>query len=203
MTTIYIDFDNTIVESNEKIIELINKKYGTDKTEEDLRDYGYKSIYPITQEEKVKLFESEDFFNNLNFKPGCLDVLKKHKDKNKFIIISVGTTNNLIKKEKWIKDNVPFEVPMVKVLSTDPSKKHIDMKDCIQIDDNTFSLDTNAPIKVLYKDYHQFSWQKITVNSLINELNTWQQIDELLSFYEIYDINTLNRKEINEEDYIN
>ena len=35
MNTIYIDFDNTIVESNKKIIELLNKEYGLSKTESD------------------------------------------------------------------------------------------------------------------------------------------------------------------------
>ena len=67
MTTIYVDFDNTIVESNQKIIELLNERYGLSKTEADLLDYGYQSIAPITEEEKNALFESDDFFNNLKF----------------------------------------------------------------------------------------------------------------------------------------
>ena len=58
MNTIYIDFDNTIVESNKKIIELLNKEYGLSKTESDLIDYNYNSIAPITRQEKVALLSS-------------------------------------------------------------------------------------------------------------------------------------------------
>ena len=55
MTTIYVDFDNTMVESNQRIIELLNERYGLSKTEADLLDYGYQSIAPITEEEKRAL----------------------------------------------------------------------------------------------------------------------------------------------------
>ena len=78
MTTIYVDFDNTIVESNQKIIELLNERYCLSKTEADLLDYGYQSIAPITKEEKNALFESESFFNNLKFKSGFLKVFNKY-----------------------------------------------------------------------------------------------------------------------------
>ena len=47
--TIYLDFDNTIVESNKRIIDMLNKKYGTSKTEDDLFDYNYNSFYPISE----------------------------------------------------------------------------------------------------------------------------------------------------------
>ena len=40
MTTVYVDFDNTIVESNQKVIEILNDKYGLNKSEDDLEDYG-------------------------------------------------------------------------------------------------------------------------------------------------------------------
>ena len=66
--TIYLDFDNTIVESNKRIIDMLNKKYGTSKTEDDLFDYNYNSIYPISEKEKLQMFESEEFYNGLEFK---------------------------------------------------------------------------------------------------------------------------------------
>ena len=44
MITVYVDFDNTIVESNKKIIEILNNKYHTFKTEADLFNYNYNSI---------------------------------------------------------------------------------------------------------------------------------------------------------------
>ena len=74
MKTVYVDFDNTIVESNQRVIEILNKRYGLSKTEDDMVDYGYKSIAPITEEEKLEIFASDDFFSNLRFKSDFLKV---------------------------------------------------------------------------------------------------------------------------------
>ena len=49
-----------------------------DKTEDDLKDYNYSSIYPITEKEKNQMFESDNFYNGLEFKSGVLDVLNKY-----------------------------------------------------------------------------------------------------------------------------
>ena len=49
MKTVYVDFDNTIVESNQRVIEILNERYGLSKTEDDLVDYGYKSIAQIRE----------------------------------------------------------------------------------------------------------------------------------------------------------
>ena len=40
MNTIYLDFDNTIVESNKRIIDILNNKYKISKSEKDLNDYA-------------------------------------------------------------------------------------------------------------------------------------------------------------------
>ena len=78
MKTVYVDFDNTIVESNQRVIEILNERYGLSKTEDDLVDYGYKSIALITEEEKLSIFSSDDFFSNLRFKSDFLKVLNKY-----------------------------------------------------------------------------------------------------------------------------
>ena len=77
MDTIYLDFDNTIVESNKKIIEILNNKYNLSKTEDDMNDYEFHSIYPISEKEKLDMFESDEFYTNLEFKPMVLEVLNK------------------------------------------------------------------------------------------------------------------------------
>ena len=77
----------------------------TIKTEDNLIDYGYKSIAPITEEEKLSIFSSDDFFSNLRFKSDFLKVLNKYSGKVKFIITTKGTEENLKKKKEWVKDN--------------------------------------------------------------------------------------------------
>ena len=194
MTTIYVDFDNTIVESNQRIIELLNERYGLSKTEADLLDYGYQSIAPIAEEEKIALFESDDFFNNLKFKSDFLKVFNKYCRQVEFIVTTKGTPNNLLKKEAWIKEHIPYQVKFVGITNDSLSKKQVDMSDGIQIDDCTAALDTNASLKILYKDNHKFSWQSGYSNTDIMVVNNWEEIDEIISFYSTYDYKTLSKK---------
>ena len=194
MTTVYVDFDNTIVESNQKVIEILNDKYGLNKSEDDLKDYGYTSIAPITEEEKLGIFESDEFFSNLKFKSDFLKVLNKYDGKVKFIITTKGTAENLKKKEQWVKENIPGNVSFVGITNNSLSKKQVDMTNGIQIDDCTAALDTNADIKILYKDNHNFNWQSNYNNTDILVVNTWLEIDDILSFYSSYDYKTLSKK---------
>lgn len=194
MTTVYVDFDNTIVESNQKVIEILNDKYGLNKSEDDLEDYGYTSIAPITEEEKLGIFESDEFFSNLKFKSDFLKVLNKYDSKVKFVITTKGTAENLKKKEQWIKENIPGNISFVGITNNSLSKRQVDMTNGIQIDDCTAALDTNADIKILYKDNHNFNWQSNYNNTDILVVNTWLEIDDILSFYSSYDYKTLSKK---------
>ena len=194
MTTVYVDFDNTIVESNQKVIEILNDKYGLNKSEDDLEDYGYTSIAPITEEEKLGIFESDEFFSNLKFKSDFLKVLNKYDGKVKFVITTKGTAENLKKKEQWIKENIPGNISFIGITNNSLSKRQVDMTNGIQIDDCTAALDTNADIKILYKDNHNFNWQSNYNNTDILVVNTWLQIDDILSFYSSYDYKTLSKK---------
>lgn len=194
MTTVYVDFDNTIVESNQKVIEILNDKYGLNKSEDDLEDYGYASIAPITEEEKLGIFESDEFFSNLKFKSDFLKVLNKYDGKVKFVITTKGTAENLKKKEQWIKENIPGNISFVGITNNSLSKRQVDMTNGIQIDDCTAALDTNADIKILYKDNHNFNWQSNYNNTDILVVNTWLEIDDILSFYSSYDYKTLSKK---------
>ena len=194
MTTVYVDFDNTIVESNQKVIEILNDKYGLNKSEDDLEDYGYTSIAPITEEEKLGIFESDEFFSNLKLKSDFLKVVNKYDGKVKFVITTKGTAENLKKKEQWIKENIPGNISFVGITNNSLSKRQVDMTNGIQIDDCTAALDTNADIKILYKDNHNFNWQSNYNNTDILVVNTWLEIDDILSFYSSYDYKTLSKK---------
>ena len=193
MNTIYLDFDNTIVESNKRIIDILNNKYKISKSEKDLSDYNYNSIYPITVEEKLSMFESDEFYSGLEFKPGVLDVLKKYADIYKIIIVSKGTPLNLEKKEKWIRQNIPFEFPFIG-LSGQSFRKKVDMEGAIQIDDTFKCLETNASLKILYKNFNNFPWQQPECDEEYFTTNTWEEIDSILDFYKQYNYKTLEKK---------
>lgn len=192
MNTIFLDFDNTIVESNKKIIDILNKKYNISKTEEDLNDYNFNSIYPITFDEKISIFESDEFYNQLEFKPGVLEFLDKYNKYFNIIIISKGTKNNLIKKKKWLNKNLPG-YKFIGIEGQSFNKGKINMKHSIQIDDNFDCLKTNAELKILYKSFNNYPWQEPNENYEYIAVNTWNEIDSILEFYKNYNCKTLEK----------
>lgn len=193
MKTIYLDFDNTMVESNKRIIEILNSKYHTSKTENDLKDYQFDSIYPISEQEKLEMFESDEFYNGLEFKPQVLEVLNKYKDSYNFIIVSKGTPNNLLKKQNWIIAHLPYSLKFIGLSGQTFKKDEIDMSDGIQIDDNFSCLKTNAALKILYKSFNQFPWQQPDSDDEYIAVNTWEEIDSILDFYGKYNCKTLEK----------
>lgn len=192
MNTIYLDFDNTIVESNKRVIKILNDKYNISKTESDLSDYHFNSIYPISEKEKLEIFESDDFYSGLELKPGVMDVLSKYFKFYNIVIVSKGTKNNLLKKEEWIKSHLPFNFKFIG-LRGQSFNKNIDMKNSIQIDDNIKCLETNASLKILYKNFNEFPWQQIKGNEECISVNTWEEIDSILNFYKNYNCETLEK----------
>lgn len=193
MKTIYLDFDNTMVESNKRIIEILNSKYHTSKTEADIKDYQFNSIYPISEQEKLDMFESDEFYNGLEFKPQVLEVLNKYKDSYNFIIVSKGTPNNLVKKQNWIISHLPYNLKFIGLSGQTFKKDEIDMSDGIQIDDNFSCLKTNAALKILYKSFNQFPWQQPDTDDEYIAVNTWEEIDSILDFYGKYNCKTLEK----------
>ena len=111
-----------------------------------------------------------------------------------FVVVTKGTPINLEKKISWLKKNLPKKVDFIG-MPNNLSKKRVNMRDGIQIDDTTIELDTDAQIKILYKSDNNFDWQQGYDNSDIMVVNTWKEIDDVISFYLKYDYKTLNRKE--------
>ena len=57
---IFLDCDDTIINSSECIIDLLNKKNGTNKTIRDLKDFHYHSIdKTLTDKDVINLIESD------------------------------------------------------------------------------------------------------------------------------------------------
>lgn len=192
MQKVYINFDNTVVEINRRVIEILNKNYNLSKTEDDLKDFEYMSIAPITTDEKITILESDDLFSNLTFKNGFLEVIEKYHNKFQFVIIANGTDVSLNKKKVWIDNNIPYSVDFIGLPNSYNIKKDINMANGIHIDECVSSLESNAQMKILYKDGHNFDWQSNYENTEILVVNTWEQIDEILSFYSLYDYKTLD-----------
>ena len=186
MTNLYINFDNTVVESNKRILELLKDE----KDFIDLNDYIYKKYKLEMKEQILDIISSDEFFNDLIFKDGFLDFFNKNKYNYNFIFYTIGNQEKINKTQEWIEKNISKDLKCIDF----NYKNKINMKNSVQINDSVMNFNTNAKIKILYKDYNNFKKQKNLINNSILAVNKWSEIDEILSFFNKYDYKTLKNK---------
>lgn len=194
---LFLDADDTILESSKAIIEILNKKYNITppKTMADLKDWGYRSIYKyLTPTDVEDLFETDEFFDIVQIDKDFLRFYNIHKDKFDIIVVTKGTKANIDKKKDYLKkifgDSFGY-VGMVLARDADGKiinqfdKSQVNMLKGIHIDDRPDALrSTNANIKVLLRrgDYY---WNDLESYTNINNLYTvrdWGEIAQILLF---------------------
>lgn len=182
---LFLDFDDTICLTSKQFVKLANKKYKKEEDWNNINRWDFKDLYPeITNNDINNIFSSEDFFVDLELCENCLDVINSIKNLVNIHIATIGTDKNLKNKMKWIKENLNTDFNFNGILDTGINdKSSIDMRGAIFIDDRTDNLrSSNANIKILYKNYHNYSWQQIEPNDNIYVVDSWEQIYSILDF---------------------
>lgn len=194
MIKLFLDADDTILNSSETIIEILNDKHNLHprKTIKDLTSWNFNSIYPMARKDLMSIFESDEFFERVTFKKGFLEFYNKFKNTFKIIIVTKGTLENLEKKSKFFKKLLPDAEIQGLIFTEEQSfdKSLVDMTGGIQIDDRMDCLaNTKASIKILIKNFNEFPWNNM-YNTVIDNLyavNTWEEISEIYDFFQKYD----------------
>lgn len=146
---LYIDFDNTIVNSTKKIVEMWKRKHNG---KSDYKNIHWTEIYTfgfeelnISKEEVFDYFKSKEFFTNLEYLDNAESIINLLIAEGWNIkVVSMGTSENLALKEKWVSENLPNEIEFIGINLNDYSNKsHIDMSDGILIDDEVHYLESS------------------------------------------------------------
>lgn len=183
---IFLDCDDTIIDSSKCIIDLLNKKNGTNKTINDLKDFNYRSIdKTLTSSDVLRLFEFDEFWENIRYNTDFLKYNSFLCDNFDIEIVSCGTKRNLKKKKEFLK---PLGYEFTGIFIDDSvnlCKNLINMQGGIQIDDNMRSMEnTNAAIKILLKNGHDFLWNNPTPNiDNLYVVQNWEEIYHILEFF--------------------
>ena len=182
---VYVDFDNTMVDTNQSAVEMLNKIYNKNQDYRDVYRYDFKDLFPECTDEVIDyIFSSEELFNNIKLFEKCKDILSD--DNLNIKIISVGTIKNLDLKNYWLKNNFDFNAQLIgfEDKQTDKEKSVIDMSNQVFIDDRIAVLrNSNAKIKILYRNGTDVSWNHISPNEEWYVVDTWDEIGEILNFY--------------------
>lgn len=182
---LYIDFDNTIVNSSEIIVNMLNEEFGIKRDYKKLRKYDFTDLFPkCTYWEVEKYFNSDRLFTDIKLYNRAKEVmLWSLKKFDKTEIVTIGTEINLNKKRKWIDENISNKIKFSGILNDGRNvKSSIDMSNGILIDDHIDCLrSSNAKIKILLNNTNG-EWNQVGVNDEIYVTHDWYEIESILKF---------------------
>jgi len=146
---IYLDFDEVLVYTIESCIKTYEYKTGVKANIENLYQWNMKDLFPEYSNEDYKAqFECNIFWDNLKLKDGARNFIERYRDR--IVIVTNGTLENLHKKAKFIHDNFGE----IKTIMLNCEKSFIDMSDGVFIDDNQDNLFiSNAKRKICFSSY--------------------------------------------------
>ena len=89
-TNIFIDFDNTIVNSTKAFIDVYKYRFPfININYMDIENYDFKPHLNISKEEICSIFCSDDFYDKLELYQGVEEILKLIKDSELFNVILI------------------------------------------------------------------------------------------------------------------
>lgn len=158
---VYLDVDETLTNSIKAVLTVLNKRYNTNYKAYQVTTWNFTNLFPdMTNEEIEEIFNSDDFFENLKFKPYAKKWLKQQHELNNVTLVTHGSQINLQKKKKWFEQQGFKNINFIG-LPHEINKGNIDMSDALFIDDCKSNLEcSNAKYKVLYKNIPDGEWLK-------------------------------------------
>lgn len=161
---LYIDIDNTLIDSIQAICDLYNQDFCYYKDFVpvhacEINTYEFKELKCAKHKTIDQYFNQPRFFDQVQFMPYAKEVLDNLKWKYEIILVSMGYSPNLRAKEVWIKENIPYAAFVGCDMKKHKDKSHIDMANSIFIDDSANNLRTsNARYKIVFGD--EYPWNK-------------------------------------------
>lgn len=184
MKKLYVDFDNTIVNTNKAICSLYDEDFKWYKKYEkvdwtSINTWNFEELKCASTEYINYYFNQPRFFNRLEFMDNAFEALLALYEKYDITIVSMGYSPNLKGKEKWCKKHIPFLKREFINLKKFSDKSHIDMSDGILIDDASKNLKTsNANVRICFGDLKNWN----------NDWNGLRRNNWCVLFKELYEI---------------
>lgn len=182
---LFIDFDNTIANSSEVIVDMLNEHYDKNENFEKLRKYDFSDLFPECSYWDIeKFFNSDEMFERLKIFPNMIETVDAFKDFfDEISIVTIGTKDNLENKKRFLKEN-NLELTFYGIENNGRSdKSSVDMHNGVFIDDHIGCLhSSNAKIKILMKNVENGEWNKVEPNDDIYVVNNWYEVYSIFDF---------------------
>ena len=182
---LFIDFDNTIANSSEVIVDMLNEHFDKNENFEKLRKYDFSDLFPECSYWDIeKFFNSDEMFERLKIFPNMIETVDAFKDFfDEISIVTIGTKDNLENKKRFLKEN-NLELTFYGIENNGRSdKSSVDMHNGVFIDDHIGCLhSSNAKIKILMKNVENGEWNKVEPNDDIYVVNNWYEVYSIFNF---------------------
>lgn len=182
---LFIDFDNTIVNSSEVIVDMLNEHFDKNENFEKLRKYDFSDLFPECSYWDIeKFFNSDEMFERLKIFPNMIETVDAFKDFfDEISIVTIGTKDNLENKKRFLKEN-NLELTFYGIENNGRSdKSSVDMHNGVFIDDHIGCLhSSNAKIKILMKNVENGEWNRVEPNDDIYVVNNWYEVYSIFDF---------------------
>ena len=191
---LFVDFDGVLINSIKTICMLYDDdfQYYKDYKKIDwseIETWDFTELNCADRKYIDKYFNQPRFFRNIEWMPWAKEIINKFNEYYKITVVSCGYSPNLVGKEKWIKDNLPFCDFIGVNFKEFSDKSHIDMSDGIFIDDSVNNLITsNAELKICFGD--EYDWNK-NWNGI--RCANWCDIWRLIGNNPIADVKNINK----------
>lgn len=181
---LFLDFDSTIVNTSEVVLEILNKNFHKDFKIEELKKYDYSDLFPEVNGLILrKIFHSDYFFSKLKFIDGCFDIIGKYPERFRVTIVTKTSKPIDVKKTLWLNEHYPKNLDYtVTFVYPFEEKNKVDMSGGVFIDDVIDNIRiSNAKVKILYAP-NSTEWNKYDNLDEIYVASSWKEINDILDF---------------------
>lgn len=169
MVKLFVDFDNTIVDTTEAFCKYFNDVYMEDYNLGSIKgswvkEYDFSDVISISENELIKAFKSERLFSYLRPYPYVRYALETLKKSGYFQIYLVSncSAESAIRKLKWLDEfdlAQYFDGTIMLNINQAYNKSLVDMTDSILIDDHHLNhSNSNAKWKFCYTGSVERNW---------------------------------------------
>lgn len=140
-----IDFDETIVNTNEAVLQLYREMTGDYSTDLSLiHSWWYDSVVPLwNRQQQDDMFRNPRLFELMTPKENAIEILQKLTNEGrKITICTVHQPEGIPYKAKWIKEHLPFIHNTIYIDSGGKMDKSLITGDLI-LDDNLNNLESS------------------------------------------------------------
>lgn len=158
MKKLYVDFDNTIVDSVKQIVSLYNDDHHYYRNfipvkSWDVDTWDFRELYLEPYTEICKYFTQSRFFRGLEWMDNAENVLRELSKDYQIIVVSIGVYENLVGKAMWLMKNMSYAKFRPILVDVHTTKKCVDMSDGYLIDDRYEDLiSSNAYKNICFGD---------------------------------------------------